>query len=67
MPLDTATLALSGDVPFEKFADAVRRFYDLIEGLTVETGATSVVWVVDELECWQCPGGSARYRPARPS
>lgn len=49
MPLDTVTLALSGDVSLDKFVEAVRRFYDLIAGLTAEVGATGVEWVVEDL------------------
>jgi hypothetical protein len=48
MPLDTATLALSGEIPFDRFAEAVKRFYDLLSGLSAEI-APSVVWMVDEL------------------
>lgn len=49
MPLDTVTLALSGEVPFERFAEAVKRFYDLVNGLTMETGASDVVWIMEDL------------------
>lgn len=49
MPLDTATLALSGEVPFDQFVAALRRFHDLIDGLTVDMGAASVSWVIDDL------------------
>jgi hypothetical protein len=49
MPLDTATLALEGEVPLAKFAEAVKSFHDLITGLSDETGASGVAWMLDDL------------------
>jgi hypothetical protein len=49
MPLDTVTLALSGEVPFARYAEAVRRFYALVQGLTAEARADHVEWIMAEL------------------
>ncbi len=51
-PVDTVTMALSGDgpVPLRKFAQAIEHFYDLLQALTQEAGDDSIDWVIDNLE-----------------
>lgn len=49
MPLNTLTLALSGEITLDRFMEAVRCFHDLVNGLTAEAGASDVVWVIDDL------------------
>jgi hypothetical protein len=49
MPLDTVTLALSGEIPFVRYAEAVKRFYALVHGLTAEAHAEHVEWIMADL------------------
>jgi hypothetical protein len=49
MALDTLTIALSGEVTLDRFKEAVRRFYDLVNGLSTEEGASDVLWIIDDL------------------
>jgi hypothetical protein len=49
MALDTVTLALSGEVSLALFANAVKRFVALVEGIAADAAASDVKWVVDEL------------------
>ena len=50
MPLDTVTLALAGEIPFIRYAEAVRRFYALVHALTTEAHADHVEWIMAELD-----------------
>lgn len=51
MALDTITLALNGEVPFDAFTDAITRFRALIQALSQEVGvADNVDWVIHDLE-----------------
>ncbi|MBI2867753.1 MAG: hypothetical protein HYX97_05405 [Chloroflexi bacterium] len=51
MAKDTLTLALTGDVPFAAFADAITSFNSLVKSLSDELGvADDVEWVVHDLQ-----------------
>lgn len=50
MALNTLTIALTGEVGLNQFMEAVRRFHDLVNGLSAEAGASEdVLWVIDDL------------------
>lgn len=50
MPRDTVTLRLHGDVPLDKFAEAVRSFNGLVQALTDElSGDAAIEWLVTDL------------------
>lgn len=50
MANDTITLALSGNVPFDSFADGVSHLRRLVQALSEEIGTRSVIWYVHDLQ-----------------
>lgn len=50
MPDNTVTLVLDGDVPLSEFSRAIGHFNELVKALSIESGAPSLDWIIQDLQ-----------------